>query len=176
MRNGTVVCLHVSSERGGRIRSVEEVRAVAGRGLEGDRYFRPNEPGSGSTKPDREVTLIETEALEALARDYGVAMEPWETRRNVATRGVALNHLVGRRFRVGDATLQGIRLCEPCGYMERLSGKAVRPGLVHRGGLRARILTEGTIRVGDPVEPVDPGDEGEPVSASARAPRGPPRV
>lgn len=172
MPGGTVVRIHIAPERAAPIRSVEAVRAVPGRGLEGDRYFGPGGAASGKTNPDREVTLIETEALEALDREYGVEMEPGETRRNLATRGVALNHLVGRRFRVGAATLEGIRLCEPCGYMERLSGKAVRPGLVHRGGLRAQILTEGLIRVGDSVEPV----EGAPVSGSARARRDPPRA
>jgi MOSC domain-containing protein YiiM len=157
MRPGRVVFLHVAPERAAPIRSLPEVRAVPGRGLEGDRYYAPEGDASGTTNPDRQVTLIETEALEALARDYGVEMEPGETRRNVATRGVALNHFVGRRFRVGDSTLLGIRLCEPCGYMERLSGKAARPGLVHRGGLRAQILTEGRIRVGDPIEPLETG-------------------
>jgi MOSC domain-containing protein YiiM len=175
MSRGTVAFIHISPERGAAIRPLEAVRAVPGRGLEGDRYFGANGPAAPGTTSDREVTLIETEALEALARDYGVEMEPGETRRNVATRGVALNHLVGRRFRAGAATLEGIRLCEPCGYMERLSGKPVRPGLVHRGGLRARIVAGGVIRVGDAIEPLE-SDGGAPVSGSARAPRGRPRA
>jgi MOSC domain-containing protein YiiM len=131
---------------------VGSVRAVAGRGLEGDRYFLKAGTYSAKDGSDREITLIESEALEALSRDYALSIDASETRRNVATRDVALNHLVGRTFRVGDATVRGLRLCEPCGHMERLCGKRVRPGLVHRGGLRAEILAGGVIRVGDPVE------------------------
>ena len=131
---------------------LREVRAVPGRGLEGDRYFSKTGTYSRHEGADRQITLIEVEALEALVRDYRIQLDPGESRRNVATRGVALNHLVGRRFRIGDVRLRGLRLCEPCSHMERLSGKPVRSGLVHRGGLRAEILTEGVIRVGDPVE------------------------
>ncbi len=130
--------------------SVKEARAVPGRGLEGDRYF--NGVGTFSKpKPDREVTLIEIEALEALKRDYGIALEPADSRRNIITRGVLLNHLVGREFKVGAVALRGLRLCEPCSHLEELANRRVRPGLIHRGGLRAQILTGGVIRVGDPV-------------------------
>lgn len=129
-----------------------EVRAVPGRGLEGDRYFSKTGTYSRHEGADRQITLIEVEALEALDRDYRIQLDPGESRRNVATRGVAVNHFVGRRFRIGEVWLRGLRLCEPCSHMERLSGKPVRSGLVHRGGLRAEILTEGVIRVGDPVE------------------------
>lgn len=148
---GHVVSLHVADAASAPMKSVDEVRAWPGRGLEGDRYFLRVGTYSAKDGADREITLIETEALEALLRDYGVALEPAETRRNVATRGVPLNHLVGRVFRVGEATARGLRLCEPCSHMERLSGKRIRAGLVHRGGLRAQILTEGRIRVGDDV-------------------------
>lgn len=149
--SGHVVSLHVADAASAPMKSVEEVRAWPGRGLEGDRYFRKAGTFSAKDGADREITLVETEALEALLRDYGVALEPGETRRNVATRGVPLNHFVGRVFRVGGATARGLRLCEPCTHMERLSGKRIRAGLVHRGGLRARLLSEGTIRVGDEV-------------------------
>jgi MOSC domain-containing protein YiiM len=137
------------------MKSVEEVRAWPGRGLEGDRYFLKVGTYSAKDGADREITLVETEALEALLRDYGVALDPGETRRNVATRGVPLNHFVGQVFRVGGATARGLRLCEPCSHMEQLSGKRIRAGLVHRGGLRAQILTEGVIRVGDAVTLLD---------------------
>ena len=150
------------------MRSVDEARAIPGRGLEGDRYFGGAGTFDGGT--GHEVTLVETEAVEALERDYGIEMEPIETRRNIATRGVALNHLVGRRFRVGATVLRGVRLCEPCSHMERLAGKPARPGLVHRGGLRAEVLSPGPIRVGDPIE-LD-GDER--VSETDPAPPGPP--
>jgi MOSC domain-containing protein YiiM len=151
--SGRVESIHVALLAGSPMGAVDAARAVPGRGLEGDRYFSKSGTYSAKDGADREITLIESEALEALDRDYGIALEARETRRNVATRGVALNHLVGREFRVGEVTLFGLRLCEPCGYMEELSGKPVRAGLVHRAGLRARILTEGWIRVGDSVEP-----------------------
>lgn len=137
---------------------LDAVRALPGRGLEGDRYFRRTGTYSAREGTDRELTLIEVEAIEALHRDYGIALDAAETRRNVATRGVALNHLVGRVFRVGSTTARGIRLCEPCSHMEKLAGKRIRPGLVHRGGLRAAILSEGWIRVGDEVTEVSPGE------------------
>lgn len=125
---------------------------MPGRGLEGDRYSLRTGTYSAREGADREITLIEMEAIEALRRDYGVAIEAGETRRNLATQGVPLNHLVGRSFRVGDATIRGLRLCEPCSHMETLAGKRIRAGLVHRGGLRAEILTQGWIGVGDAVE------------------------
>lgn len=131
--------------------AVDRVRAVPGRGLEGDRYFLRTGTYSGKDGADREITLIETEAIDALRRDYGIALEPGDTRRNIATLGVPLNHLVARVFRIGQATARGLRLCEPCSHMEKLAGKHIRAGLVHRGGLRAQILTEGWIRVGDEV-------------------------
>jgi len=152
MPAGRVESLYLAAAAGARMDPAESVRAVAGRGIEGDRYFLHAGTYSRKEGPDRQITLIETEALEALARDYAVEIDASESRRNVATRNVALNHLVGRLFRVGEATLRGLRLCEPCGHMERLCGKRVRPGLVHRGGLRAEIVSDGVIRVGDPIE------------------------
>ncbi|HEU5250864.1 MAG TPA: MOSC domain-containing protein [Thermoanaerobaculia bacterium] len=155
MNGGRVESIHLAASAGEQLIVVDTARAVPGRGLEGDRYFAKRGTYSRREGADREVTLIESEALEALERDYGLLLEPKDSRRNVATRGVALNHLVGRRFRVGEVTLLGLRLCEPCGHLERMSGKPVSEGLVHRGGLRAQILTEGLIRVGDAVEPVE---------------------
>jgi MOSC domain-containing protein YiiM len=133
------------------MRGVEEAHAVAGRGLDGDRYF--NKAGTFSATPGtgRDVTLIESESLEALERDYGIALGPDQSRRNILTRGVPLNHLVGREFSVGAVRLRGVRLCEPCSHLEQLTGKRVDRGLVHRGGLRADVLTGGPIRPGDPV-------------------------
>ncbi len=129
--------------------SVNEVHVVIGKGLEGDRYF--NEVGSFSKNPGlgREITLIEMEAVEALKQDYGIELNPKDSRRNIATRGVALNHLVGRQFKVGNVTLRGIRLCEPCSHLEKLTSKDVMRGLIHRGGLRAEILIGGVLRPGD---------------------------
>ena len=131
----------------------DEVHAVPGRGLEGDRYF--HETGTFSAKvpgPDREVTLIELEAIEAVQRDYGISLQAGDARRNLVTRGVALNHLVGQEFSIGEVTLRGIRLCEPCSHLAELNGQESLRGLVHRGDLRAQILTAGVIRVGNEVE------------------------
>jgi len=149
MGQGKVVSLHVAQSGGAPMACVQEIRVVPGKGLEGDRYFKEmgtysHEPGLG-----RGVTLIEIEAIEALKRDYGIDLEAKDSRRNIAIRGVPLNHLVGQEFKVGEVILRGIRLCEPCSHLEKLSHKGVMRGLIHRGGLRAEILTEGMIRVGD---------------------------
>lgn len=149
---GVVVSIHIASAAAAPMRSVGEVRAVPGQGLEGDRYGSRAGTYSHKPGPDRDVTLIEIEAIEALTRDYGIALDAKDSRRNIATRGVPLNHLVNREFRVGEITLRGLRLCDPCSHLERLTQRGVLRGLVHRGGLRAQILTEGTIRVGDPVQ------------------------
>ncbi len=130
----------------------EQAVAIPGVGLEGDRYalrqgtfFKP--------EPAFELTLIEAEAIEALHRDYNLELAPGEARRNIVTRGVGLNHLVGKDFRLGTVLVRGIRLCEPCEHLQKLTGKQVIQGLRHRGGLRAQILTEGIIHVGDTVTP-----------------------
>ena len=152
MWKGEVVAIHVAAAAKGPMVSVTEVRAVPGKGLEGDRYFSKvgtysNNPGSG-----RDVTLIEVEAIEALKRDYGIELPPADSRRNIATRGVPLNHLVGRDFKVGEVTLRGMRLCEPCAHLQKLTQQGVMRGLVHRGGLRTEIITDGIIRVGDKIQ------------------------
>ena len=151
MGKGTIVSIHIAPSAAEPMVSVKEVRAIPGKGLEGDRYFNHTGTYSKKSGADREVTLIEVEAIEALAREYKIALEPGAARRNIVTRGVPLNHLVGRKFRVGQATLLGLRLCEPCAHLERLSHPGVKEALIHRGGLRAQILTDGTIRVGDSI-------------------------
>jgi MOSC domain-containing protein YiiM len=152
MSQGTVVSINIARVAGGPMEGLDEVRVVAGRGLEGDRYF--NKEGSFSATPGtgREVTLIEIEAVEALARDYQFDLKPGDARRNIVTRGIALNHLVGKEFRVGGVRLKGVRLNEPCNHLASLTDGKVKQGLIHRGGLRAEILADGTIRVGDAVE------------------------
>ena len=133
--------------------AVPVARAVAGRGLEGDRYF--NQVGTYSDRPGpgRELTLVEFEAIEALESDLQIKLQPKDIRRNIVTKGVALNHLVGRTFKVGDVSLRGIRLCEPCSYLESLTVQGVEKGLLHRGGLRAQILNDGKIGASDRVKP-----------------------
>jgi MOSC domain-containing protein YiiM len=149
---GKVVSIHVAERAGGLMRPVDESRAVAGRGLEGDRYHDGRGYYSDHPGPEREVTLIEAETLEALERDHGQRVEPGETRRNITTRGVPLNHLVGKHFRVGGAVLRGVELCEPCRHLVDVTGnRSLLPTLVHRGGLHAQILEDDVIRSGDEV-------------------------
>lgn len=149
---GSVVSIHIG-EKSQPLNMVEAVEARAGEGLVGDRYGVGAGTLSKKKGPDREITLVETEALDGLQREYEVALAPVETRRNVATRGVPLNHLVGKEFRVGEVVVKGIRLCEPCGHLQKLAGKEkVQEGLKHRGGLRAQIIKSGVIRVGDVIE------------------------
>jgi MOSC domain-containing protein YiiM len=150
--NGKIVSIHIAPSAAEPTKEVAEVRAVAGKGLEGDRYFigsgTYSKPGATSAK----VTLIESEALEALKRDYGIELKPGESRRNIVTRGVALNHLVGREFKIGEATFRGTHLCEPCAHLQKLTREGVMRGLIHRGGLNCEIVADGLIRVGDTVE------------------------
>jgi len=150
VRWGVVAALMIGLERKEPMISVPEVRAIAGAGLEGDRYCR--ERGTFSKKlPSNQVTLIEAEALEAAERDYGIELTAEESRRNVLTCGVALNHLVGREFQIGEVRLRGLKLCEPCTHLQQLTAKAVLKALRHRGGLRAEILGGGVIKVGEKI-------------------------
>ena len=148
MIHGELVGIYMAQGKGQDLQGVERVEALPGRGLVGDRYFLKEGTFSDRDGPDREVTLIEAEALEGLARDYEITLQPAQARRNLLTRGVPLNHLVGRTFAIGPASLRGIRLCEPCGHLEKLTCKGVQKGLIHRGGLRAQILTGGLLEVG----------------------------
>lgn len=127
-----------------------EVRAIAGRGLEGDRYFAGSGTFSPSPqKPDFEVTLIEWERVDTFARESGLMFTTAHARRNLVTEGVDLNALAGREFRIGGALIRGIRLCEPCNHLAKTSFPETLKGLVHKGGLRAQIVESGTIRTGD---------------------------
>jgi MOSC domain-containing protein YiiM len=150
MFEGKVISINIADAAEAPMQSVNEARAVPGRGLEGDRYF--NGTGTFSKpSPDRELTLIEAEAVEAMKRELDVDYGLGDSRRNVVTRGAPLNHLVGKEFWIGEVKARGLRLCEPCKHLQKLSHEKVLPGLVHRGGLRAQILSEGTIRVGEPI-------------------------
>jgi MOSC domain-containing protein YiiM len=124
---------------------VERVRALARKGLEGNRYFYDDAPSG------RALTLIAAEAIEAFREETGIPLTAAESRRNVLTRGIDLNALVGRRFRVGEVECLGIELCEPCSHLESVTHPGVLRGMVHRAGLNADILTDGEIAVGDPV-------------------------
>jgi MOSC domain-containing protein YiiM len=146
---GTVTAIVLAPAAEAPLRSVERARAIAGRGLEGDRYA----DGAGTFSPSggrgRDLTLVAAEVLE----DAG--LEPIEARRNLIVRGVDLDALRGRRFRVGAVECLGQRRCEPCAHLERLTRPGVLRALAHRGGLRADILRGGALRVGDPVEALE---------------------
>jgi MOSC domain-containing protein YiiM len=150
MDGGRVEAIFISAEHGELPRAVDSVRAIAGKGLEGNRYFDEG-------KPESELTLIEAEALEALAAEHGIELDGAASRRNVLTRGVRLNDLVGERFRVGELECRGIELCEPCRDLEAMTKPGVVKGLVHRAGLNAEILVGGELRPGDPVVPLREG-------------------
>jgi MOSC domain-containing protein YiiM len=149
MFQGQLLAIYIGDTKRADLQRVERVEAVAGHGLVGDRFFRRE----GEGKPEQEVTLIESEALAGLARDDGIELEPARSRRNLLTRGVPLNHLVGREFAVGEVRLRGVELCEPCGHLEMLTVVGIKKGLCHRGGLRAQVLQGGTLRTGDVIRP-----------------------
>jgi MOSC domain-containing protein YiiM len=153
MFHGELVGIFVHRGKAEALLSVDQVEVVKGRGLIGDRYCLKEEAATGGDGADREVTLIEAEALEGLARESRITLEPWQARRNLLTRGVPLNHLVGRTFAVGPVVLRGIRLCEPCDHLQSLTCDGVRPGLMHRGGLRAEVIQGGTLNVGAVISP-----------------------
>ena len=150
MGQGNVISINIAPKGGEATTAADEVRAFAGRGLEGDRYF--SEQGTFSDTPGggRQVTLIEAEAIDDVVRDSGRSLEYKDARRNIVTRGVALNDLVGEEFLVGDVRMLGVRLCEPCTHS--FPDGSVLKGLVHRGGLRADILSDGVIRTGDIIQ------------------------
>jgi hypothetical protein len=150
---GTVEGLAVAPAAEAPMRLLEVAQARAGRGLDGDRYAE----GAGTfssragRRPGYDLTLIAAEALAGLAVDFA------GSRRNVLTRGIDVNALVGRRFRIGDVLCEGRRLCEPCVHLDRLSGPGILRPLIHRGGLRADVLSDGEIRLGMPLVTVPSG-------------------
>jgi len=160
-REGRLEYIHIAPAASYEMEELTEATLVAGKGIEGDRYFKSI--GTYSPKPDaREVTLIEIEALEALAANQPpmqqapIVLKPIDHRRNLTTRGVPLNHLVGKRFRVGETILKGGRLNFPCKYLEELLGIPVFLPLYNRSGLNCVIEAGGIIRPGDPITPIDP--------------------
>jgi len=152
MTSATLLEILIAPSPASAMESRASVRAFPGRGLDGDRYLL----GTGTfakspPRPDHELTLIESEAIEAFARESGIAFTTMDARRNLVTRGIGLNALVGVEFSIGEARIRGLRLCEPCNYLAQRTDAAILRGLVHRGGLRAQILSEGVLRVGDPI-------------------------
>jgi MOSC domain-containing protein YiiM len=136
----TVEAIHLGKARIPELWAVESVTAVAGKGLDGDRHFHPE-----GARPGQALTLVEAENVES------VGLAPGATRRQVTVRGVDLNALVGKRFRVGEVECVGVELCEPCSHLESMTRPGIIKELLHRAGLNADIVAGGTIRVGDPV-------------------------
>jgi MOSC domain-containing protein YiiM len=136
----TVEAIHLGESKRARLRTVDSARAVAGKGLESDRHFRAK-----GAKPGQALTLVEAENVEA------AGLSPGGTRRQVTTRGVRLDDLVGRRFRVGEVECYGVELCEPCKHLQSMTRPGIIRELTHRAGINADILTDGTISVGDEV-------------------------
>ncbi len=150
---GRLEHIHITDTGRGAMRRLDEARLVADKGIEGDRYFLGTGTYSSRPEPGRQVTLIEAETLAALARDKGIELAPHEHRRNLTVAGVPLNHLVGRRFRVGAVVLEATRLNVPCKYLVLVTGKEVYEPLLNRSGLNCRIVEGGVIRPGDAVTP-----------------------
>jgi hypothetical protein len=161
---GRVVAIYTAAGPGCPMQLRDDVRAVPGRGLEGDRYYSENGTFSGrrlSSRESTELTLIECEVIQHLRLQWGLDVGEADGRRNLVTRGVALNDLVGSEFEVGEVRLRGASLCEPCvSLVKSPAQRHLLRALAHKGGLRAEILNEGTIAVGDPIAvpvPVDAG-------------------
>jgi len=151
---GTVAAIALAERATGDMRTVEHARALANQGLDGDRYaakagtFTP----ANDTVRGYDLTLVEAEVLDGLTLPEGRRIGYSEARRNIVTRGIDLNALVGRRFRIGNVECLGQRLCEPCSHLERLTTKGALRGLIHRGGLRADVLSDGEVTTGDLIE------------------------
>ena len=144
---GQVEGIYVTTVHGALPEPVERIDAVAGGGLRGNRYFY----AGSDAPPGRALTLIAAEALEAFEAETGIPLSPAESRRNVLVRGIDVNALVGKRFRVGGVECEGVQLCEPCTHLQGLTRAGVLNGMVHRAGLNADVLSDGEISVGDAV-------------------------
>jgi MOSC domain-containing protein YiiM len=153
---GVLDHIHIASAASLPMEPLSECEVSAGVGIPGDRYATRTGTYSDRHHIDRQVTLIEIETLQALERDRGIVLAPGDHRRNLTTRGVALQHLVGHYFNIGSCVFYGGRLNVPCKYLEQLLGKPVFRPLINRSGLNARVIVGGTISVGDTVEPCPP--------------------
>ena len=147
---GKVVGIFIAGEKERLPVSVTSIEAIAHRGLVGDRYYANSGTFSGAEPlgPGREITLIEEESVNVLSEQLHQTVNPAQLRRNVMTRGIRLNDLIGREFIIGNIRLLGVRLCHPCTHLERLSGWNVMTQLKERGGLRADILDNGWLHLG----------------------------
>lgn len=145
--NGTVEEILLSKSKGGEILSVPQVEAHAGGGLVGDR----NHQSASGKSPGKNITIIESEKVFEFSAATGEDFTTRDARRNIVTKGIELNPLLGHEFFVGDVKVRAFELCEPCSLLAKRTTRQVLRGLVHKGGLRCEILTSGVIRLGDPI-------------------------
>jgi MOSC domain-containing protein YiiM len=152
---GKLVAIAIAQRAKEPMESVAAVEVVSGEGLRGDRYGAGIGAAQyrGRRSPEKEVTLIASEAIDAANDEFNHSIAHLDTRRNLLTQGVPLNELVGKSFQVGDVVLKGLELCEPCGYLEKRTFKGIIAALKGRGGLRCSVVEGGSIRVGDPIQP-----------------------
>ena len=170
MNLGNVEGIYIAPSHGAPTEFVTQIHVVPGLGIEGDRYFYEtvksesgkyapvkSKPGIKNvpTKAGQELTLIQIEAIESICKDDGIQLTPDQTRRNIVTRGVSLNNLVGQVFSIGAIQLRGIRLCEPCNYLANRTDPRIVQSMAHRGGLRVEIITDGIIHLNDPITTPD---------------------
>jgi MOSC domain-containing protein YiiM len=154
MFTGKLVAIFTTAEAGKPMTPAPELRAIEGVGLDGDRYSTAAGTYSNRPGPHRQVTFVEREVIASVNDDGGIELGEHETRRNLVTEGVPLLHLIGQTFRVGDVVFRGIKSCPPCAYLEKLTRPGVRAALENRGGLRAEIVSGGTLRIGDEITAV----------------------
>jgi len=154
MKSGKLLAIAIAPQAKGAMENVESVEVVVGEGLRGDRYGAGIGAAQfqGRRAPEKEVTLIAKEAIEAANDEFNYTIDHLQTRRNLLTEDVPLNDLVGTTFRVGQVLLKGLELCEPCGYLESRTFRGIKAALKHRGGLRCCVIEGGNIRVGDAIE------------------------
>ncbi len=152
---GRLVAIHVASEAGAPMEPREAAMAVAGRGLEGDRYHA----GTGHWSPIRRsgdgLTIVDGDVIERVSRVNALGLAPGDTRRNLTSRGIDLDAAIGRRLAIGSVELRVVRRCEPCSYLDGLLGRDVLPHLVHLAGVRVDIVRGGELRVGDAIVVLD---------------------
>jgi MOSC domain-containing protein YiiM len=153
---GRITAIFVAPSRHAEQLAVEAAQLKTGKGIVGDRFF-----GFRQKQPGRNLTLIEVEAIEEFNITYGLTIDPNATRRNILTRGIRLNELVGKTFRVGAVLCRGVELCEPCRILARqiphesLSQAEIIRAFTNKGGLRAAVLSDGVVRLGDYCAVVD---------------------
>ena len=157
MTEGSIRGIYVAPAKGAGVMGHQKVSLRAGKGIEGDRYFSQTGKNRSHYKgqPDWEITLIESEVIEAFNQQQGHSFHESDFRRNLVTQGIGLNDLVGKSFTINNVSFYGVQLCEPCASLQRRLAVSILPELVGKGGLRAQIRGNGVIAVGDPLTPVE---------------------